>query len=70
MQPLPGPQLGFPTGPEDLLVDAAGTPQRIDKAFSWDAPFSAHGLMHMVIANAAQAAIPIPSTCCSCTWPT
>ena len=60
MQPLPGPPLGFPTGPEDLLVDAAGTPQRIDKAFSWDAPFSAHGLMHMVIANAAQAAIPIP----------
>src|SRR5262245_3112612 len=54
MQPLPGPQLGFPTGPEDLLVDAAGTPQRIDKAFSWDAPFSAHGLMHMVIANAAK----------------
>ena len=54
MQPLPGPQLGFPTGPEDLLVDAAGTPQRIDKAFSWDAPFSAHGLMHMVIANAAR----------------
>ena len=41
-------------GPEDLLVDAAGTPQRIDKAFSWDAPFSAHGLMHMVIANAAR----------------
>ncbi len=54
MQPLPGPQLGFPTGPDDLLVDAAGTPQRIDKAFSWDAPFSAHGLMHMVIANAAR----------------
>jgi len=54
MQPLPGPQLGFPTGPEDLLVDAAGTPQRLDKAFSWDAPFSAHGLMHMVIANAAK----------------
>ena len=24
MQPLPGPQLGFPTGPEDLLVDADG----------------------------------------------
>ena len=22
-KPLPGPQLGFPTGPEDLLVDAA-----------------------------------------------
>ena len=54
MKALPGPQLGFPTGPEDLLVDAAGTPQRIDKAFSWDAPLSAHGLMHMVIANAAR----------------
>ena len=29
-------------------------PNRIDKAFSWDAPMSAHGLMHMVITNAAQ----------------
>src|SRR6202008_1249270 len=54
MRPLAGPHLGFPTGPDDLLVDAAGTPQRIDKAFSWDAPLSAHGLMHMVIANAAR----------------
>ena len=53
-QPLPGPPLGFVTGPEDLLVDAAGEPQRIDKAFSWEAPLSAHGLMHRVIANAAQ----------------
>ena len=53
-KPLPGPQLGFPTGPDDLLVDAQGTPQRIDKAFSWDAPFAAHGMMHMVIANAAR----------------
>ena len=42
------------TGPEDLLVDADGTPQRIDKAYSWDAPLAAHGLMHMVITNAAQ----------------
>ena len=25
---------------------------RIDKAFSWEAPLAAHGLMHMVIANA------------------
>jgi anaerobic selenocysteine-containing dehydrogenase len=54
-RPLPGPHLGFPTGPEDLLVDAEGTPQRIDKAFSWEAPFAAHGLMHTVIANAARA---------------
>jgi anaerobic selenocysteine-containing dehydrogenase len=51
---LPGPPLGFVTAPEDLLVDAAGTPQRIDKAYSWEAPFAAHGLMHMVIANAAK----------------
>ena len=50
--PLAGPHLGFPQGPEDLLVEADGTPSRIDKAFSWDAPISAHGLMHMVIANA------------------
>ncbi|MGE0766115.1 MAG: molybdopterin oxidoreductase family protein [Hyphomicrobiaceae bacterium] len=52
--PLPGPQLGFVTTPDDLLVDEAGIPQRIDKAFSWDAPVAAHGLMHMVIANAAN----------------
>ncbi|MGB3386670.1 MAG: molybdopterin oxidoreductase family protein [Pseudaminobacter sp.] len=51
-KPLAGPHLGFPLGPEDLLVEADGTPSRIDKAFSWDAPISAHGLMHMVIANA------------------
>ncbi len=50
--PLPGPPLGFPTGPEDLLIAADGTPQRIDKAFSWEAPLAAHGMMHMVIANA------------------
>jgi anaerobic selenocysteine-containing dehydrogenase len=51
--PLPGPHLGFVSGPEDLLLDEDGvTPLRIDKAFSWDAPMSAHGLMHMVISNA------------------
>jgi anaerobic selenocysteine-containing dehydrogenase len=54
MHPLPGPPLGFPTGPEDLLVDAEGRAQRIDKAFSWEAPFAAHGLMHTVLANAAR----------------
>ena len=52
-EPLGGPHLGFPTGPDDLLIDDAGNPQRIDKGFSWDAPFAAHGLMHMVITNAA-----------------
>jgi anaerobic selenocysteine-containing dehydrogenase len=51
-QPLKGPHLGFPQGPEDLALDANGHPQRIDKAFTWENPLSAHGLMHMVIANA------------------
>ncbi len=50
--PLDGPQLGYPRGPEDLAVDADGTPLRIDKAFSWEAPLAAHGMMHMVISNA------------------
>ncbi len=50
--PLPGPHLGFPRGPEDLLVGEDGTPRRLDKAFSWDAPLAAHGMMHTVITNA------------------
>jgi sulfite dehydrogenase (quinone) subunit SoeA len=54
MTPLPGAPLGFTQGPEDLLVDAMGHPERIDKAYSWDAPIAAHGLMHMVITNAAN----------------
>ena len=51
-QPLTGPHLGFPRGPEDLLLNDDGGAIRIDKAFSWDAPLAAHGMMHMVIANA------------------
>ena len=51
-KPLSGAPLGYVQGPEDLLLNADGGPQRIDKAFSWDAPMSAHGLMHMVISNA------------------
>ncbi|WP_238364472.1 molybdopterin oxidoreductase family protein [Mesobacterium pallidum] len=51
-QPLDGPHLGYPLGPEHLLLDPQGQPKRIDKAFSWENPLSAHGLMHMVIANA------------------
>jgi anaerobic selenocysteine-containing dehydrogenase len=50
--PLNGPPLGFPRGPEDLVVDAEGEPLRIDKAFSWEAPLAAHGMLHTVIANA------------------
>ncbi|WP_299644439.1 molybdopterin oxidoreductase family protein [uncultured Ruegeria sp.] len=52
-RPLNGPHLGFPRGPEDLLLDDCGTPQRIDKAFTWENPMSVHGLMHMVVSNAA-----------------
>jgi anaerobic selenocysteine-containing dehydrogenase len=58
-KPLSGPHLGFPRGPEDLLIDAEGRPARLDKAFSWDAPFAVHGAMHMVIAN-AHAGDPYP----------
>ncbi len=50
---LDGPHLGYARGPEDLMINEDGSPRRIDKAFSWDAPMSAHGLMHMVISNAA-----------------
>ena len=57
--PLPGAPLGYLMGPEDMLVDAEGNPTRIDKAYSWDAPMSAHGLMHMVISN-AHAGDPYP----------
>lgn len=51
--PLSGAPLGFVTGPEDLLLNPGNGPERIDKAYSWDAPIAAHGLMHMVITNAA-----------------
>ncbi len=50
--PLDGPHLGYPQGPADLALDADGNPIRIDKAFTWENPMSAHGLMHMVISNA------------------
>lgn len=50
--PLNGVPLGWPEGPEDLFVDEAGEPVRIDKGFSWEYPLSAHGLMHNVITNA------------------
>jgi anaerobic selenocysteine-containing dehydrogenase len=50
--PLPGPHLGYPRGPEDLRITPEGAPTRLDKAFSWDAPLAAHGMMHMAISNA------------------
>ncbi|MCR6663232.1 MAG: molybdopterin-dependent oxidoreductase [Luteimonas sp.] len=49
---LDAPPLGFVHGPEDLVVDAEGEPRRIDHAFSWAYPLSAHGMMHTVIRNA------------------
>ncbi len=52
---LAGPPLGFIASPDDLLVDADGAPQRIDKAFSWEHPLSLHGMMHMVLRNAVHA---------------
>ena len=52
-EPLGGPHLGFPLGPQHLLLDG-DRPSRIDKGFTWDAPMSSHGLMHMVINNAAK----------------
>ncbi|MGH8496772.1 MAG: molybdopterin oxidoreductase family protein [Gammaproteobacteria bacterium] len=49
---LPGPPLGFVMAPEDLLVENDGSACRIDQAYSWEFPLAAHGLMHLVIANA------------------
>ncbi|WP_323022692.1 molybdopterin-dependent oxidoreductase, partial [Pararhodobacter sp.] len=51
-QPLDGPHLGYPLGPEHLLLNDDGSAKRIDKAFTWENPLSAHGLMHMLISNA------------------
>jgi sulfite dehydrogenase (quinone) subunit SoeA len=51
---LPGMPLGYPLSPEDLIVDDDGRPLRIDKAFSWEAPLAAHGMMQMVITNAVR----------------
>ena len=52
--PLASPPLGFPMGPEDLVIDDKGAPLRIDKAYSWEAPIANHGMMHMVITNAVN----------------
>ncbi len=51
-KPLDGPHLGYVQGPEDLCLHPDGSPVRIDKAYTWENPMSAHGLMHMVISNA------------------
>ncbi|MBT3141095.1 molybdopterin oxidoreductase family protein [Falsiruegeria litorea] len=51
-KPLDGPHLGYVTGPDDLCLKEDGSAARIDKAYTWENPMSAHGLMHMVISNA------------------
>ncbi|WP_430626174.1 molybdopterin-dependent oxidoreductase [Sulfobacillus thermotolerans] len=50
-QPAPGPLLGYPQTPDDLLVDG-DTPLRIDEAYSWKYPLAAHGVIQNVIRNA------------------
>lgn len=52
--PLGKAPLGWPTQPEDLALDQNGTPLRIDKAYTWEHPLAAHGLMHNVITNAVK----------------
>ncbi|MEP6883091.1 MAG: molybdopterin-dependent oxidoreductase, partial [Dokdonella sp.] len=49
---LDGGPLGYVQSPADLLVDANGQPRRIDKAYSWQHPLAAHGIMQSVIRNA------------------
>ncbi len=51
-KPLGAAPLGFPANPDELSVGPDNEPIRIDKAFSWEHPLSAHGLMHNVITNA------------------
>jgi len=52
--PLNAAPLGFPANPEELAIHADGSPIRIDHAFSWEHPLSAHGMMHNVITNATR----------------
>ncbi len=52
--PLNAAPLGFPANPQELAINQDGSPIRIDHAFSWEHPLSAHGLMHNVIGNAVR----------------
>jgi len=52
--PLNAAPLGFPAGPDELAINPDGSPIRIDHAFSWEHPLSAHGMMHNVITNATR----------------
>ncbi len=52
--PLNAAPLGFPASPDELAIYPDGSPIRIDHAFSWEHPLSAHGMMHNVITNAVK----------------
>ncbi len=52
--PLNAAPLGFPASPDELAINPDGSPIRIDHAFSWEHPLSAHGMMHNVITNASK----------------
>ena len=52
--PLNAAPLGFPAHPDELTIHPDGSPIRIDHAFSWEHPLSAHGMMHNVITNAVK----------------
>jgi sulfite dehydrogenase (quinone) subunit SoeA len=52
--PLNSAPLGFPAHPDELAINADGSPIRIDHAYSWEHPLAAHGLMHNVITNATR----------------
>ena len=52
--PLNAAPLGYPANPNELALNADGSPIRIDHAFSWEHPLSVHGMMHNVITNAVR----------------
>ncbi len=52
--PLNAAPLGFPASPDELAINPDGSPIRIDHAYSWEHPLSAHGMMHNVITNAVK----------------
>ncbi len=52
--PLNRTTYGYPTRPEELVIDREGRPLRIDHAYSWESPLAAHGMMHTVITNAVN----------------
>lgn len=53
MKAAPQALLGYPTSPDDMLVDG-DTPIRIDEAYSWKYPLAAHGTIQNVIGNAVD----------------